>query len=89
MVNSVPRGQLSLSWPIQSDHLSIADWMIPRLRGGKILMDPIHKAVLGEVITVENLFIKDPADKIIALSYYSDSILSWLVVYTEKTEVEQ
>ena len=49
-------------------------------------MDPIHKAVLGEVIT---LFIKDPADKIIALSYYSDSISSRLVVYTEKTEVEQ
>ena len=59
------------------------------LRGGKILMDPIHKAVLGEVITVENLFIKDPADKIIAMCYYSDSISSRLVVYTEKTEVEQ
>ena len=28
MVDSVPRWQLSLSWPIQSDHLLIADWMI-------------------------------------------------------------
>ena len=27
---AVPRWRLSLSWPIQSDHLSIADWMIPR-----------------------------------------------------------
>ena len=31
MVDSVPRWQLSLSWPIQSDHLSIADQMIPPL----------------------------------------------------------
>ena len=31
MVDSVPRWQLSLSWPIQSDHLSIADRMIPPL----------------------------------------------------------
>jgi hypothetical protein len=59
------------------------------LQGRKILRDPIHKAVLGEVITVENLFLKDLADKIIALSYYSDSISSRLVLYTEKTEVEQ
>ena len=29
MVDSVPRWWLSLSWPIQSDHLSIADLMIP------------------------------------------------------------
>ena len=29
MVDSVPRWRLSLSGPIQSDHLSIADWMIP------------------------------------------------------------
>ena len=29
MVDSVPRWGLSLSWPIQSDHLLIADWMIP------------------------------------------------------------
>ena len=28
MVDSVPRWQLSLSRPLQSDHLSIADWMI-------------------------------------------------------------
>ena len=31
MVDSVPRWPLSLSWPIQSDHLSIADRMIPPL----------------------------------------------------------
>ena len=37
MVDSVPRWQLSLSWPIQSDHLSIADRMIPP-SGGNILM---------------------------------------------------
>ena len=29
MVDSVPRLQLSLSWPIQSDHLAIIDQMIP------------------------------------------------------------
>ena len=29
MVDSVPRWWLSLSWPIKSDHLSVADWMIP------------------------------------------------------------
>ena len=29
MVDSVPRWWISLSWPIQSDHLSIADRMIP------------------------------------------------------------
>ena len=32
MVDSVPRWWLSLSWPIQSDHLLIADW------GGNILV---------------------------------------------------
>ena len=37
VVNSVPRWRLSLSWPIQSDHLSIPDWMIPP-SGGDILM---------------------------------------------------
>ena len=31
MVDSAPRSQLSLSWPIQSDHLLIADWMISPL----------------------------------------------------------
>ena len=31
MIDIVPRWQLSLSWPIQSDHLSIADQMIPPL----------------------------------------------------------
>ena len=31
MVDSVPRWRLFLSWPIQSDHLSITDWMIPPL----------------------------------------------------------
>ena len=31
MVDSVPRWQLSLSWPILSDHLLIADRMIPPL----------------------------------------------------------
>ena len=31
MVDSLPRWQLALSWPIQSDHLLIADWMIPPL----------------------------------------------------------
>ena len=34
MVDSVPRWQISLSWPIQSDHLSIADQMIPLFRAG-------------------------------------------------------
>ena len=29
LVDSVPRWRLSLSWPIQSDHLSIGDQMIP------------------------------------------------------------
>ena len=29
MVDSVPRWWLSLSWPIQSEHLAIADRMIP------------------------------------------------------------
>ena len=32
MVDSVPRWGLSLSWPIQSDHLLIADQMIRLLR---------------------------------------------------------
>ena len=32
MVDSVPIWRLSLYWPIQSDHLSIADRMIPPLR---------------------------------------------------------
>ena len=52
MVDSVPRWQLSLSWPIQSDHLSFGvetfSWQ-----------DTVHswKAGPGEVMTVENLFI--------------------------------
>ena len=31
MVDSVPRWRLSLSWPLQSDHLLITDQMIPPL----------------------------------------------------------
>jgi hypothetical protein len=49
MVDSVPRWQISLSWPIQSDHwVETFSWQ-----------DPVHswKAGPGEVMTVENLFI--------------------------------
>ena len=63
MVDSVPRWQLSLSWPIQSDHLSIADWMLHHVTtfwaGTFSWQDPVHswKAGPDEVMTVENLFI--------------------------------
>ena len=52
MVDCVPRWQLSLSWPIQSDHLWIPDPMI-------LLLGREHswKAGPGEVMTKENLFI--------------------------------
>ena len=63
MVDSVPRWRLSLSGPIQSDHLSIADRMVPPSgRGhshGKTQYIP-GKAGPGEVMTVENLFIHLP-----------------------------
>ena len=45
MVDSIPRWRLSLFWPIQSDHLSITDWMIL----------PSWKAGPGKVMTVENI----------------------------------
>ena len=57
MVDSVPRWQLSLSEPIQSDHLSIADYDDTALGAGTLTwQDPVHtwKAGLGEVMTVEN-----------------------------------
>ena len=49
IVNSV-----SLSWPIQSDHLLIADRMIMPLS-----QDPVHswKAGPGEVMTVANFLL--------------------------------
>jgi hypothetical protein len=58
MVDSVPRWLLSLSWPKQSDHLTIAVWMIPPLgREHSHGKTPVHswKAGPGEVMTVENL----------------------------------
>ena len=62
MVDSVPRWQLSLSWPIQSDHLLIADCDDTAFGAGTLTwQDPVHfwKAGPGEVMTVENLFIYD------------------------------
>jgi hypothetical protein len=58
MVDSVPRWGLSLSWPIQSDHLSIADCDDTTFGAGTLTwQDPVHswKAGPGEVMTVENL----------------------------------
>ena len=59
MVDSVPRWLLSLSWPIQSDHLWIADHDDTAF-GAETLTwpGPVHswKAGPGEVMTVENLF---------------------------------
>ena len=48
---------LSLSWPIQSDHLSIADWMIPV--GTFSWQGLVHSwnAGPGEVMTVLGFFI--------------------------------
>jgi hypothetical protein len=63
MVDSVPRWQLSLSWTIQSDHLSFADCDDTAFRAGTLTwQDPVHswKAGPGEVMTVENLFILKP-----------------------------
>jgi hypothetical protein len=59
MVDSVPRWRLSLSWPIQSDHLSIADCDDTTFGAGTLTwQDPVHswKSGPGEVMTVENLF---------------------------------
>ena len=56
MVDSVPRWQLSLSWPIQSDHLSIADCDDTAFGAGTLTwQDPVHswKVGPGEVMTVE------------------------------------
>ena len=58
MVDSVPRWQLSLSRPIQSDHLSIADYDDTAFGAGNLpWQDPVHswRAGPGEVMTtVEN-----------------------------------
>ena len=59
MVDSVPRWQLSLSWPIQLDHLLIADRMIPPLgrehSHGKIQYIPGKQVLVRSWL--ENLFI--------------------------------
>jgi hypothetical protein len=59
MVDSLPRWQLSLSWAIQSDHLSIAD-RDDTAFGLRTLtwQDPVHswKAGPGKVMTVEIFF---------------------------------
>ena len=57
MVDSVPRWQLSLSWPIQSDHLSIADCDDTTFEAGTLTwQEPVHswKAGPGEVMTADN-----------------------------------
>ena len=57
MVDSVPRWQLSLSRPIESDPLSIADCEDTAFGAGTLTwQDPVHscKAGPGEVMTVEN-----------------------------------
>ena len=50
MVDIVPRWQLSLSRPTQSDHLLIADWMIPPLgweySRGKTQYIPVKKVLV-------------------------------------------
>ena len=59
MVDSVPRWGLSLSWPIQSDHLLIVDCDDTAFRAGTLTwQDPVHswKAGPGEVMTVESFF---------------------------------
>ena len=64
MVDSVPRWRLSLSRPIQSDHLSIADYDDTAFGAGNLpWQDPVHswRAGPGEVMTSENLF-NDLAD---------------------------
>ena len=56
MVDSVPRWRLSLSWPIQSDHLLIADCDDTAFGAGILTwQDPVHswKAGPGEVLTEE------------------------------------
>ena len=54
MVDSVPRWQLSLSWPMQSDNLSLADCDDTAF-GAETLtwQDPVHswKTGPGEVMT--------------------------------------
>ena len=57
MVNSVPRWLLSLSWPIQSDHLSTSQTDDTTFGAGTFSwQDPVHScwAGPGEVMTVEN-----------------------------------
>ena len=58
MVDGIPRWQLSLSRPIQSDHLTIADYDDTAAFRVGILswQDQVHswKADPGEVMTVEN-----------------------------------
>ena len=58
MVDSVTRWQLSLSWPIHSDHLLITDQMIPPLgrEHSHVKTQYSWKAGPGEVMIVENLF---------------------------------
>jgi hypothetical protein len=48
MVDSVPRWRLSLSWPIQSDHLWIADCDDTAFRVGTLTwQDPVHSWKAG------------------------------------------
>ena len=57
IVDSVPRWQLSLSRPTQSDHLSIADCDDTAFRAGTLTwQDLVHsrKTGSGEVMAVEN-----------------------------------
>jgi hypothetical protein len=45
IVNSVPRWRLSLSWPIQSDHLSIADCDDTAFGAGTLTwQDPVQES---------------------------------------------
>ena len=70
MVDSVPRWQLSLSGPIQSDHLLIADYDDTVFGAGTLTwQDPVHswKAGPGEVMTVEKYY------------YYSPYLLSFQI----------
>ena len=59
MVDNAPRWRLSLSWPIQSDHLLIADCDDTAGAGTLTWQDSIHswKGGPGEVMSAENLFI--------------------------------
>jgi hypothetical protein len=60
MVDSVPRWRLSLSGPIQSDHLLMADCDDTAFEAGTLTwQNPVHswKAGPGEVMTVEKLLL--------------------------------